>query len=62
MAPRQPAQSYGALTAAAAFGLALNGITTVALSLPFVSYIFFWLAGTTVALADRRTVAPGGGA
>src|SRR5213080_350052 len=61
-APREPAQSYGALTAAAAFGLALNGITTVALSLPFVSYIFFWLAGTTVALADRRTVAPGGGA
>jgi len=61
-APGEPARSYGALTAAAALGLALNGITTVALTLPFVSYIFFWLAGSTVALADGRTVSPRGGA
>jgi len=50
------AKRYGAMTAVAALGLALNGLTTVAFTNPFVAYVFFWLAGTAVTAADRRGV------
>jgi hypothetical protein len=51
---------YGAMIAVAAFGLALNGLTTVAFTNPFVAYVFFWLAGTAVTAAERdRSLARG---
>lgn len=53
------ANRYGAMTAVAALGLALNGLTTVAFTNPFVAYVFFWLAGTAVTAAERRGILAG---
>jgi O-antigen ligase len=48
------ARDYGALVAVAALGIAINGITTDLISNAFLSYTFFWLAGTAVsAIRDR---------
>ena len=50
---------YGAMTAVVALGLAVNGLTNVAFTNPFVAYVFFWLAGTAVTVAEERGVVAG---
>lgn len=50
---------YGAMTAVIALGLAVNGLTNVAFTNPFVAYVFFWLAGTAVTVAEERGVVAG---
>jgi hypothetical protein len=47
-------RTHGALVAVAALGVALNGITTLPLSNPFLAYTVFWLAGTAVSVAGER--------
>ncbi|MGH7529239.1 MAG: O-antigen ligase family protein [Gemmatimonadales bacterium] len=48
----EAARAVALVTGVAALGLVLNGATTVPLGTPFFSYVFFWLAGTTVTLAQ----------
>ena len=51
-AATEPARAWGALAVASTLGLAWNGLTTVPLATPVFAYVFFWLAGTTVTLAN----------
>jgi hypothetical protein len=46
------------LTLATTLGIVINGLTAVLLSLPFLAYLYFWLAGTVVALREQVKAAP----
>jgi len=50
-APVESQRRVGVLLVVAVLGLALNGITTVPLSSPAFSYVFFWIAGAVVTVA-----------
>lgn len=52
-APSEAQRNFGLLTLAVTAGIAINGLTAVMLSLPFLSYLYFWLAGSTVAVRER---------
>ncbi len=51
-APAEPQRCAGALVVVAAIGVALNGLTTVPLTNPLVSYVLFWVAGAVVTVAE----------
>jgi hypothetical protein len=48
-------RELGLLTLATTIGILINGLTAVILSLPFLAYLYFWLAGTVVTLRERST-------
>lgn len=54
----EPQRCAGALVVVAVLGLLLNGLTTVPLSNPSLSYVFFWLAGAVATMAGRSPPAP----
>jgi hypothetical protein len=51
----EAARACGAVVAAATIGIAINSLTTVLFATPFLTFVFFWLAGTAVSTWDART-------
>ncbi len=50
-------QTYAALTTVTVLGIALNGLTTVPLYQPVLTYPFFWIAGAVVSAHDKEASA-----
>lgn len=58
--PDRPAQAFCAFVAVSTVGIAINGMTAVLTNAPPIVYLFFWSAGTAVAVAsaaDARAAA-----
>lgn len=50
-------RTYAALTTVTVLGIALNGLTTVPLYQPVLTYPFFWIAGAVVSAHDEEASA-----
>ncbi len=55
--PDRAAQAFCAFAAVATLGVALNGMTAVLTNAPIIVYLFFWVAGTAVAVAPTAASA-----
>ena len=55
--PTPVPRAYAALVAVTALGIALNGLTGLPLSHPFLVYTFFWIAGAVVSAVHEHPAA-----